>query len=77
MSIRPKFQEELASLLENKVTFPVENINIITSCVLLVVLVSRKKRGGRERKEKWKEVKRREESGKRKGRQNRALKYLL
>lgn len=45
---RPKFQEELASLLENQVTFPTENIHIITSCVLLVVLASRKKRGGRE-----------------------------
>lgn len=45
--------------------------------MLLVVLAYRKKRGGRERKDKWKEGKRREERGKRKGRQNHALKYLL
>lgn len=39
---RPKVQEEHAFLLENKITFFIENTNVIAFCVFLVVLASRK-----------------------------------
>lgn len=64
----PQSQEEHAFLFENKITFPIENTNVITFCVWLVVLASRKRdeergREGEERRKMKGGEERREEAG--------------